>query len=106
MNLKECFEELNDIVSSLTLKTIKVKWSNGGFSTYPLEEFVKLPDETVLCSSEDDFFLKVQGDQGVWLSSGRNYSSEELFNLLYRTLEGGIQLYASSTELIAEGLRK
>lgn len=106
MNLAECFEELNDIVSSLTLKTIKVRWSDGGFSIYSFEEFVKLSDETVLCSSEDDFFLKVQGDQGFWFSSGRSYSSEELFDLLYRASKNGVQLYAASTDVIVKGLRK
>ena len=106
MNLEECLEELDNIVESLKEKTIKVKWTDGVISTYSVENFVELPANTVLCSSWETLFLKAWSGEKVWLSSTSNYSNGELFDLLYKALDEGDQLYASSTELIAEGLRK
>lgn len=106
MNLKECLEELNEIVSSLKEKTIKVKWTDGVLSTYSAENFVELPANTVLCSPWDTLFLKAWSGEKPWLSSTSNYSNEELFDLLYKALDGESQLYATSTDLIAGGLRK
>ena len=106
MNLEECLEELDNIVESLEKKTIKVKWTDGVISTYSVENFVELPANTVLCSSWGSFFLKAWRGEKVWLSPTSNYSNEELFDLLYKALDEGDRLYASSTDLIAEGLRK
>lgn len=106
MNLAECLEELNDIVSSLEMKTIKVKWSDGVLSTYSVENFVELPANTVLCTSWGTLFLKAWSGEKVWLSSTSNYSDNELFGLLYKALGEEDQLYASSTDVIVKGMRK
>ena len=105
MNLDECLEELVDIIASLEEKVIKVKWShNGVTSLYSAEELNGLPAETIVCSSRGDFFLRTWTDENPWFSGNRSYSSEELFSLLFKASKNGDQLYATSTNLIAEGL--
>lgn len=106
MNLAECLEELNDIVASLEMKIIKVKWSDGVLSTYSVEDFVEFPANTVLCGSWGTLFLKAWSGEKPWFSSTSNYSNEELFDLLYKALGEEDQLYATSTSVIVKGLRK
>ena len=106
MNLEECLEELQSITDSVTKREIKVKWSDGVVAYYSVEDFTGLPEETVLCSSQGDFFLRTWDDEKPWFSSNKYYSSEELFNLLYRASKNRAQLYATSTDAILEGLQK
>ena len=107
MNLDECLEELIDIIASLEEKVVTVEWPyNGVISPYSAEELNELPDETILCSSQGDFFLRTQNNGGLWLSASRSYSSEELFNLLYGASKSGVKLYATSTDAIVIGLQK
>lgn len=107
MNLDECLEELIDIMASLEKKVVKVEWPYDGVtSLYSAEELNGLPAETVLCSSQGDFFLRTWDDERPWFSSNKYYSSEELFNLLYGASKSGVKLYATSTDTILEGLQK
>lgn len=107
MNLDECLEELDDIVASLEGEVVKVEWPyDGVISLYSVEELNGLPDETILCSSQGDFFLRTQNNGGLWLSASRSYSSKELFGLLLGASKNGARLYATSTDVIVKGLRK
>lgn len=106
MNLDECLEELQSITDSVTKREIKVKWSDGVVAYYSVEDFTGFPDETVLCSSQGDFFLRTWNGEGLWLSASRSYSSEELFDLLLRASKNRARLYATSTDAILEGLQK
>lgn len=107
MNLDECLEELIDIMASLEEKVVKVEWPyDGVISLYSAEELNGLPAETVLCSSQGDFFLRAWDDERPWLSSNKYYSSEELFGLLLEASKNEVRLYATSTDTIVKELQK
>lgn len=106
MNLNECLQELQSIVDSVIEREIKVKWNDGVVGYYTIEDFVEFPANTVLCSSNGGFFLKAWAGEKVWVSSNSQYTNKELFDLLYEVSIDGDQLYASSTSVITEGLRR
>lgn len=105
MNPEECLWELDNIVSSLKERTIKIKWSDEEIFPFSAKELEGLPANTVLCSSNGGFFLKAWTGERSWLSSNLMYTSEDLFDLLYKASKNGDQLYATSTDVIVKGLR-